>query len=213
MSGFRTPEVPREQLVLWERRLEDAIPSDHPVRHLDYLLRSGAFAETFAEMKREYVLNMGKPPYHPRVLAGLYFYGMLERIRSSRKLEKACYSRLDVIWLMEGQTPDHSTIADFISKHGKQLRKLFRDVLEVMQRAGLVTLDHVAIDGTKIEADAGKSSVRLRQGKPGKGGCHVVRHTETFRWDPAGNQSRLVELGQQPEASLAWWRSDPFCEA
>ena len=44
MSGFRTPEVPREQLVLWKHRLEDAIPSDHPVRHLDYLLRSGVFA-------------------------------------------------------------------------------------------------------------------------------------------------------------------------
>ncbi len=152
MSGFRTPEIPRERLVLWEHRLEDAIPSNHPVRHLDYLLRSVAFAETSAEMEREYVLNMGKPPDHPRVLAVLYFYGMLERIRSSRKLEKACYSRLDVIWLREGQTPDHSTIADFISKHGKQLRKLFRDVLEVMQRAELVALDHVAIDGAKIEA-------------------------------------------------------------
>ena len=61
MSGFRIPEIPREQLVLWEHRLEDAIPDDHPVRHLDYLLGSGTFAETFAEMEREYVLNMGKP--------------------------------------------------------------------------------------------------------------------------------------------------------
>ena len=51
MSGFRTPEIPREQMVLWERRLEDAIPDDHQVRHLDFLLGSAAFAETFREME------------------------------------------------------------------------------------------------------------------------------------------------------------------
>ena len=65
MSGFRTPEIPREQLVLWERRLEDALPDDHQVRHLDFLLGSAAFSETFREMERSYVLNRGKPPYRP----------------------------------------------------------------------------------------------------------------------------------------------------
>ena len=50
MSGFRTPEIPREQMVLWEHRLEEAIPDDHQVRHLDLLLGSAAFAETFAGM-------------------------------------------------------------------------------------------------------------------------------------------------------------------
>ena len=77
MSGFRTPEISREQLVLWEHRLEDALPEDHQVRHLDFLLGSKALADTFREMERSYVLNRGKPPYHPRDLAGLYLYGML----------------------------------------------------------------------------------------------------------------------------------------
>lgn len=71
MSGFRTPEIPGEQLVLWERRLEDAIPDDHQVRHLCFLLGSAAFADTFREMERSYVLVRGKPPYHPRDLAAL----------------------------------------------------------------------------------------------------------------------------------------------
>ena len=66
MSGFRTPETSREQLVLWEHRLEDAVPADHQVRHLDVLLGASAFAETFDEMQQQYVLNRGKPPYHPR---------------------------------------------------------------------------------------------------------------------------------------------------
>jgi transposase len=111
-------------------------------------------------MEQRYVLDRGKPPYHPGHLAALYLYGMLHRLRSSRRLEDACHARLDVIWLMRGQTPDHSTIADFVGKHGKALRRLFRDGLRVLIEAGLVKLSHVAIDGSKVEADAGKNSVR-----------------------------------------------------
>jgi transposase len=163
MSGFRKPEIPREQLVLWAHRLEDALPVDHPVRQVDFLLHSAAFDETFRQWEGSYMLVEGKPPYHPRVLAGLYLYGMMNQIRSSRKLEAACYNRLDVIWLMSGQTPDHSTIAAFVTQHAKPLRKLFRDVLQVAIRAGLVKLEHVAVDGTKIEADAGKGSVHKQE--------------------------------------------------
>lgn len=163
MSGFRQPEVPREQMVLWPQRLEDALPLDHPVRLFDELLHSQAFAKTFAEWEQQYDLHEGQPPYHPRDLAGLYLYGMLNQHRSSRKLESACYNRLDVIWLLSGQTPDHSTIAAFVSDHGKMLKKLFRDVLAVGLRAGLVQLEHVAVDGSKIEADAGRGSVRSEE--------------------------------------------------
>jgi len=159
MAGFRRPEVPREQMVLWSQRLDDAIPADHPVRQLDYLLRAEAFSGTFRAWEQQYVLLEGKPPYHPRDLAGLYLYGMLNRIRSSRQLEQASYNRLDMMWLTSGQHPDHATIAGFVKAHGGRLRGLFRDVLRVGIRAGLVKLDHVAIDGTKIEADAGRGSV------------------------------------------------------
>ncbi|MCJ7544261.1 MAG: IS1182 family transposase [Phycisphaerae bacterium] len=163
MAGFRRPEVPREQLVLWAQRLDDAIPFDHPVRHVDQLLNSEAFAETFRQWEGEYVLLEGKPPYPPRDLAALYIYGMLVRIRSSRQLEAACYNRIDVLWLLSGQKPDHSTLAGFVGEHGEHLRKLFRDVLYVAGRAGLVKLEHVAVDGTKLEADAGRKSVHDEQ--------------------------------------------------
>lgn len=163
MHGFRKVEVAREQMVLWEHRLEDAIPEDHQVRHVDHLLRSVAFSETFREMECQYDLLEGRPPYHPRDLAGLYLYGMLHRLRSSRQLEDACYSRLDVMWLMRGQTPDHSTIAEFVSRHGKSLRRLFRDALGVLIEAKLVRLAHVAVDGSKVEASAGRGSVRTEE--------------------------------------------------
>lgn len=163
MSGFRRPELSREQLVLWSQRLEDAIPADHPVRLLDELLHSASFGATFRAWEGEYDRLEGQPPYHPRDLAGLYLYGMLNRLRSSRQLESACYNRLDVIWLLSGQKPDHSTIAAFVTRHGKSLRKLFRAVLEVGLKAGLIKLEHVSTDGTKVEADAGKGSVRSEE--------------------------------------------------
>lgn len=160
MSGFRKPDLPRDQLVLWSQRLDDALPDDHPVRHLDLMLRSQSFAATFSEWEQAYVRVEGKPPYHPRDLAGLYVYGMMNGIRSSRQLERACWNRLDVIWLMSNQHPDHSTVADFVAKHGRRLRKLFKDVVRVGEKAGLVKLEHVSVDGSKIEANAGKGSVR-----------------------------------------------------
>ena len=163
MSGFRKPEIPREQLALWSQRLDDALPPEHPVRQVDYLLHTDAFRETFREWEESYVLLEGKPPYHPRYLAGLYLYGMMNRLRSSRQLEAAGYNRLDVIWLLSGQTPDHATIAGFVSQHARSLRNLFRDVLKVSIQAGLVKLEHVAIDGTKIEADAGQGSVHRKE--------------------------------------------------
>jgi len=193
MSGFRTPEIPREQMVLWERRLEDAVPEDHQVRHLDLLLGSAAFAETFREMERWYVLSLGKPPYHPRDLAALYLYGMLHRLRSSRRLEDACHSRLDVIWLMQGQTPDHSTIAEFVSKHGKGLRQLFRDALRVLIEANLVTLSHVAIDGSKVEADAGKNSVRGEE-KIRSWQTHLDEQIAALEQEWAENERREASL-------------------
>jgi len=193
MSGFRTPEIPRSQMVLWERRLEDAVPADHQVRHLESLLGSAAFADTFCEMEQQYVLNRGKPPYHPRNLASLYLYGMLHRLRSSRQLEDACHARLDVIWLMQGQTPDHSTIADFVGKHGKALRKLFRNTLQVLIEAKLVTLSHVAIDGSKVEADAGKNSVRSEE-KIRSWQAHLDEKIAALEQEWAENENREASL-------------------
>ncbi len=180
-------------MVLWERRLEDAVPDDHQVRHLEVLLGSAAFADTFREMEQRYVLNRGKPPYHPRSLAALYLYGMLHRLRSSRRLEDACHARLDVIWLMRGQTPDHSTIADFVGKHDKALRKLFRDTLRVLIGADLVKLSHVAIDGSKVEADAGKKSVRGEE-KIRSWQAHLDEKIAVLEREWADNEKREADL-------------------
>ena len=197
MAGFRTPEVPREQLVLWSQGLDDAIPVDHPVRHVVFLLQSAAFSETFAEMANQYVLLEGKPPYHPRALAGLYLYGMLNGIRSSRRLEQACYNRIDVIWLMSGQHPDHATIAAFVKKQGLRLRRLLRDTALVAMKAGLVRLHHTAVDGTKIEADAGRGSVMKEEALVAALGL-VEKEIGVLEAEWAANEAREKELwGEQ----------------
>jgi len=87
---------------------------------------------------------------------------MLKNIRSSRKLEDAWHSRIDVIWLMSGQTPDHSTIAALITAHKNRVKDLFRRTVAAGITAGLIRLRHAAIDGTNIEANAGRGKVKSR---------------------------------------------------
>jgi len=162
MAGFRQPEMSRSQHLLWSTSLEDAIPSTHPVRVLELLLSTSVFAEEFKAWESEYDLQKGKPPYHPRYLAGLYLYGMMETIRSSRRLEAACFNRIDFRWLMEGQSPDHSTIADFVNKHKDRLRGLFKRTVELGIRSGLIQSKTWGVDGTMVQANASKESVRTQ---------------------------------------------------
>lgn len=162
MSGFREPTIPRDQITLWQATLDDAVPADHPVRLLDALFASKQLRPVFADWEARYDLKRGKPPYHPRVLAALYVYGMLNRLRSSRQLELACHNRIDILWLVSGMRPDHSTIAQFVADHKSQIAALFRRVVGVGIKAGLIAMEHCAIDGTTIEADAGRGSVQTR---------------------------------------------------
>lgn len=163
MSGFRQPEIPRQQIVLWSQRLEDMIPPDHPVRAFDELLELPDFAKVVQTIADGYRLQDGRPPFHPRFLVRLYIYGMLNRLRSSRQLERACSNNLEVLWLMHGQRPDHSTIAAFLTTHAAALKDLLRASAKIGIEVGLIDLRNAAIDGTKIEANAGVGSVRNEQ--------------------------------------------------
>jgi transposase len=163
MSGFRAPTTSRYAGVLFQTTLDDAIPQDHGVRLFDELLRSKVFAPTFRQMEAAYHLRDGRPPYLPIYLAALYVYGMMNRIRSSRQLELACHNRIDFMWLMDGQTPDHSSISNFVNKHRAFLKDLFRATVRLSVDVGLVKLGQLVVDGTKVEADASCESVRRRQ--------------------------------------------------
>jgi len=98
----------------------------------------------------------GQPPYDPRMMATLLLYAYCRGIPSSRKIEEATYHSVPFRVLTVDQHPDHDTIAEFRKRHLKALAGLFVEVLQIAQKAGLVKLGHVALDGTKVRANASK---------------------------------------------------------
>jgi transposase len=98
----------------------------------------------------------GQPPYDPRMMTGLLLYAYCMGIPSSRKIETATYRQIPFRVMTADQHPDHDTIADFRKTHLKALASLFVDVLQLCQEAGLATLGHICLDGTKVKANASK---------------------------------------------------------
>jgi transposase len=98
----------------------------------------------------------GQPPYHPEMMVALVLYAYCVGIASSRKIEQATYHSVPFRVLTANQHPDHDTIAAFRKKHLKALADLFVQVLRLCQKAGLAKLGHVALDGTKVAANASK---------------------------------------------------------
>jgi len=98
----------------------------------------------------------GYPPHHPQMLVGLLLYGYCVGVASSRRIEKKTYEDVAFRVIAAGQHPDHSTISEFRRRHLEELGGLFVQVLALCQKAGLVKLGHVALDGTKMKANASK---------------------------------------------------------
>lgn len=146
---WATPPWDRQQFLLFENKLDGAIPPDHPVRAFDVIMNG----LEWDEWEAAYPHFRGRPPIHPRKLASLLLYGLTAGLRSSRNLEEACQNQLDVMWLMEGLIPDHSTICSFRTANEKQLKSLFRQVCQLGAEMGLVRLNRVALDGTAIRAN------------------------------------------------------------
>src|SRR5947209_2611077 len=157
MSHWATAPSDRQQVTLFAPTLDDSLSADHPVRLFDEVLRG----IEFGDWERQYVLLVGQPPIHPRLMAGGILYGLSLGVRSSRKLEDACCNRLDFIWVMEGRKPDHATFCQFRTRFGPQLKELFKKVGRVAMGMGMVTLNQVTLDGTDTKA----SNSRYRTGR------------------------------------------------
>src|SRR6266700_2462527 len=120
---------------------------------MDALIRRPVSLQTLAPSHRE---RRGAPPYDPRVLLKLLLYGYASGVFSSRRLERAAQELVPCRYLTAEQQPDNKTISEFRRRHLKVLEGLFCQVLQVCQKAGLVKLGHVALDGTKIKANASR---------------------------------------------------------
>ena len=94
----------------------------------------------------------GRPSYHPSCLLKLYIYGYLNRVQSSRRLEREAGRNLEVMWLLGRLAPDHKTIADFRKDNGGAIKKVCARFVELCRRMGLLSKASVAIDGSKFKA-------------------------------------------------------------
>ena len=94
----------------------------------------------------------GRPSYHPSVLLKLYIYGYLNRVQSSRRLEREAGRNVEVMWLTGRLVPDHKTIADFRKDNGPAIRKVCAQFIDLCRQMGLLTKASVAIDGSKFKA-------------------------------------------------------------
>ncbi|MGA9839498.1 MAG: transposase, partial [Thermoplasmata archaeon] len=149
MSGF-VPSTNRRQQLLLPEILDDYVSEENPVRFIDSFVDSldlGKMGFVHAEPN-----EMGRPPYNPADLLKLYLYGYLNRVRSSRRLERECHRNLEVIWLMRKLTPDFKTISDFRMASVDQVRLVFREMVAFCRRLGLLDPSIVAIDGSKFRA-------------------------------------------------------------
>ena len=142
--------VDRGQSTLFPECLEDWIGEDNPVRVIDVFVEELDLAELgFSGVDPEVT---GRPSYHPSVLLKLYIYGYLNRVQSSRRLEREAGRNVEVMWLTGRLVPDHKTIADFRKDNGTAIRQVCARFIALCRTMGLLAEACVAIDGSKFKA-------------------------------------------------------------
>jgi transposase len=149
MAGF-VEGIDRGQSTLFPALLDDYVAEDNPVRAVD------VFVDGLDLDKLGFVgvqpLDTGRPGYHPRMMLKLYIYGYLNRVPSSRRLERECQRNIEMIWLTGQLAPDFKTIADFRKDNGKAIREVCREFVALCRKLGLLNAASVAIDGSKFKA-------------------------------------------------------------
>lgn len=149
-----------------------------PEDHLALFVSDVVDTLDLSEIKEEYLhLQGGRPAYHPAMMVKLLFYGYCVGIRSSRRIEKKTYDDVAFRVLSCDRHPDHSRISDFRKRHLDAISRLFVRVLEICQDFGLVKLGHVALDGTKVKANASKHKA-MSYGRMAKKERELARDVE-----------------------------------
>lgn len=148
---FRDWDV--EQGWLLPPSVLDFVPPDHLSHFVRDTVRDSL---DLSEIMAAYSEERGYPPYHPTMMTALLLYSYCQGIYSSRRMAKGCVERLDFMAVTGLNQPDFRTISEFRKRHLKALSGLFVQVLKLCRQAGLAKLGHVALDGTKVKANASK---------------------------------------------------------
>ena len=148
MSGFIQGDD-RQQATLFPERLDDYIAEDNAVRVIDVFVDELDLSWLGFKTHSE---NTGRPAYHPTILLKLYVYGYLNRVQSSRRLEREAHRNVELMWLTGRLTPDFKTIADFRKNNGQAIRLVCREFILLCKKLNLFADAFVAIDGSKFKA-------------------------------------------------------------
>ena len=140
----------RGQTTLLPECLGDWVEESNPVRAVDVFVEALDLADLGFDGVQP--LATGRPAYHPSTLLKLYIYGYLNRVQSSRRLEREAGRNLEVMWLTGRLAPDHKTIADFRKGNGPAIKKVCAQFVALCRQMGLLAKASVAIDGSKFKA-------------------------------------------------------------
>ena len=148
---FRSWTIDQPLLLL--PSVQDFVGEDHLARFVLALVLEDL---DLGEIEAAYASERGQPPFDPAMMTALLLYGYCNGVYSSRRIAKAARERVDFMSIVGLDPPDFRTVSDFRKRHLKALAGLFAQVLKLCEQAGLVRLGHVALDGTKIKANASK---------------------------------------------------------
>ena len=140
----------RGQGRLFPECLEDWVDENNAVRVIDAFVDALDLAELGFEGVEP--ADTGRPAYHPSALLKLYVYGYLNRVQSSRRLERETGRNVELMWLLGRLVPDHKTVADFRKDNGEAIRRVCREFVVLCRRLELFSEASVAIDGSKFKA-------------------------------------------------------------
>lgn len=151
------PALPREQSILLDASLDEKIGESPGLRFLDEFLRKLNWGPWEAKYPPA---GPGRPPHHPRLVAGVILYGLMDGARSTRDLEKCSRWRIDYQWLLDGRNIDHSTFGKFRIRFEKEIQDLFVALNREAARLKNLTLEELIIDGTRLRADSDRHGAR-----------------------------------------------------
>src|SRR5271154_5140085 len=140
----------RTQVTLFPESLDDYVVEDNPVRVIDVFINE--LDLTGLGFEGAAPADTGRPAYHPAVLLKIYVYGYLNRLQSSRRLERETQRNVELMWLTGRLAPDFKTIADFRKDNGRAIRNVCREFIVLCRRLNLFSEAIVAIDGSKFKA-------------------------------------------------------------
>ena len=179
--------------MLLPAALQEWLPDDHLAYFISDVVDQLDMSEVTARYERE---RRGGPPYHPRMMVKVLLYGYCVGVASSRRIAQRLHEDIAFRVLAANNTPDFRTISDFRKDHVDALSGLFVQVLALCQQAGLVKLGHVALDGTKVKANASKHKAMSYQRMKEKAAQLAAEVAELLRQAQAADDEEDRRYGK-----------------